>query len=374
MTNPDLTRYGPWTILAHVCKARLRPLSPYSKGATMAVSIKDIARRAGVSHSTVSRALADSPLVNPKTKARIQALAREMGYAPSAIARAMATRRTRTVGLVVTTIADPFVAEIVRGIEETALDHDYNVILCSSNDDPDRELNAVRTLREKWVDAVIVTSSRVGSFYEELTEIRVPVVLINNQQPGDYSLSVRNDDLHGGRLVGEYLVSLGHRRIAYIAGREDTISSQLRLCGCQEALAQVGLSIPPEWIFPGDGKPGGGERAARHFLTVTPCPTAIFCYNDQTAMGALHCAKSRGYAVPDDLSIVGYDDISAAAYLDPPLTTVVQAKYEMGRHAMGMVLELLAKRDVRDVLLRPGLVLRASCAAPRNECDSPSRT
>ena len=132
----------------------------------MAVSIKDIAREAGVSHSTVSRALADSPLVNPKTKARIQELAREMGYAPSAIARAMATRRTRTVGLVVTTIADPFVAQVVRGIEETALDRDYNVILCSSNDDPDRELAAVRTLREKWVDAVIVTSSRVGSFFE----------------------------------------------------------------------------------------------------------------------------------------------------------------------------------------------------------------
>jgi DNA-binding LacI/PurR family transcriptional regulator len=149
----------------------------------MAVSIKDIARAAGVSHSTVSRALADSPLVNPETKARIQQLAREMGYAPSAIARAMATRRTRTIGLVVTTIADPFIAEIVRGIEETALDHDYNVILCSSNDDPDRELNAVRTLREKWVDAVIVTSSRVGSFYEELSEIQVPVVLINSQAP-----------------------------------------------------------------------------------------------------------------------------------------------------------------------------------------------
>ena len=332
----------------------------------MAVSIKDIARRAGVSHSTVSRALSDSPLVNPKTKARIQALAREMGYAPSAIARAMATRRTRTIGLVVTTIADPFVAEIVRGIEETALDHDYNVILCSSSDDPDRELAAVRTLREKWVDAVIVTSSRVGSFYEELTEIQVPVVLINSQQPGDYSLSVRNDDLHGGRLVGEYLLSLGHRHIAYVSGREDAVSSQLRLRGCQEALAQAGLSIPPEWIVAGDGNPAAGERAARRLLAVSPCPSALFCYNDQTAMGALRGAKSRGYAVPEDLSVVGYDDISAAAYLDPPLTTVAQAKYEMGRHAMGMALDLLARRDVRDVLLRPGLVLRASCAPPRD--------
>jgi DNA-binding LacI/PurR family transcriptional regulator len=328
----------------------------------MAVSIKDIARAAGVSHSTVSRALADSPLVNPETKARIQQLAREMGYAPSAIARAMATRRTRTIGLVVTTIADPFIAEIVRGIEETALDHDYNVILCSSNDDPDRELNAVRTLREKWVDAVIVTSSRVGSFYEELSEIQVPVVLINSQQPGAYSLSVRNDDLHGGRLVGEYLISLGHRRIAYISGREDALSNQLRLHGCQEVLAQVGLAIPPEWIVAGDGRPSAGERATRRLLAAMPYPSAIFCYNDQTAMGVLRGVKNHGLAVPGDVSIVGYDDITAAAYLDPPLTTVAQAKYEMGRHAMSMALDRLAGRDVRDVLLRPGLVLRASCA------------
>jgi DNA-binding LacI/PurR family transcriptional regulator len=340
----------------------------------MAVSIKDIARAAGVSHSTVSRALADSPLVNPKTKARIQELAREMGYAPSAIARAMATRRTRTVGLVVTTIADPFVAEIVRGVEETALDHDYNVILCSSNDDPDRELNAVRTLREKWVDAVIVTSSRVGSFYEELTEIQVPVVLINNQQPGDYSLSVRNDDLYGGRLVGEYLISLGHRRIAYISGREDALSSRLRLRGCQQALAQLDAAIPPEWVIVGDGRPSAGERAARRLFAAPPHPTALFCYNDQTAMGALRGAKNHGLAVPGDLSIVGYDDITAAAYLDPPLTTVAQAKYEMGRHAMRMALDRLAEEEVRDVLLRPGLVLRASCAPLEADLGSAAHT
>ncbi|MBL7198940.1 MAG: LacI family DNA-binding transcriptional regulator [Anaerolineae bacterium] len=152
----------------------------------MRVSIKDIARRAGVSHSTVSRALSDNPLVNPNTKARIQKLALDMGYTPNAIARAMSTRRTRTIGLVVTTIADPFVAEVVRGVEESALDHGYSVILCNSTGDPDREIASVRALREKWVDAVIVTSSWVGSFYDQLTEIQVPVVLINNQQPGEY--------------------------------------------------------------------------------------------------------------------------------------------------------------------------------------------
>ena len=331
----------------------------------MAVSIKDIARRAGVSHSTVSRALADSSLVNRETKARIQALAREMGYTPSAIARAMSTRRTRTIGLVVTTIADPFVAEVVRGIEETALDHGYNVILCNSSGDPDRELAAVRTLREKWVDAVIVTSSWVGNFYGQLGEIRVPVVLINNQQPGEYTFSVRNDDLHGGALAGEYLVALGHRRIAYVAGPERATSSQLRLEGCQRALRAAGATIPEGWIFSGTGLPEAGERAVRALVRDALRPTALFCYNDATAMGALRVAKAEALNVPRDLSILGYDDIAAAAYLDPPLTTVAQKKYALGQRATDMALRLIQdEEDICDVLLEPQLIVRSSCASP----------
>lgn len=328
----------------------------------MRISIKDIARRAGVSHSTVSRALAGSSLVNDQTRARIAQLAREMGYTPSAVARAMSTRRTRTVGIVVTTIADPFVAEVVRGVEETALDRGYNVILCESSDDPEREVSAVRTLRERWVDAVIVTASRVGSFYAQLAEIQVPVVLINNQQPGEYSFSVRNDDLVGGRLVGRYLLALGHRRIGYISGHTAATSSQLRLQGCQNALREAGVSIPPDWIVSGDGKPGGGLRAAQRLFEKPEHPTAVFCYNDQTAMGALRALKSMGLLVPQDISLVGYDDIAAAFYLDPPLTTVGQAKYELGQRAMDMALALISGQEVHDVLIKPELVVRKSCA------------
>ncbi|MBN1936275.1 MAG: LacI family DNA-binding transcriptional regulator [Anaerolineae bacterium] len=329
----------------------------------MSISIKDIARRAGVSHSTVSRALTDSPLVNVETKARIRRLAHEMGYSPSAVARAMSTRRTGTVGVVVTSIADPFVAEVVRGIEETALDHGYSILLCNSNDDPDREIAAVRALREKWVDAVIVTASRVGSFYAQLTEIHVPVVLINNQQPGEYSFSVRSDDFLGGRLVGGYLLGLGHRRIAYISGREAATSSQLRLVGCQDTLREAGVEIPAQWVVSGDGRPTGGEHAADLLFDQAPYPTAIFCYNDQTAMGVLCLLRARGLRVPQDVSIVGYDDIDAARYLDPPLTTIAQAKYELGQRAFEMVLALIQERQAQDVLLEPELVVRSSCGA-----------
>ena len=330
----------------------------------MSVSIKDIARRAGVSHSTVSRALADSSLVNPNTKSQIKELARQMGYAPSAIARAMSTRRTHTVGLVVTTIADPFVAEVVRGVEETALDRDYNVILCDSTGDPSREIAAVRTLREKWVDAVIVTSSWVGDFYAQLAEIRVPVVLINNQHAGEYSFSVRTDDLQGGHLAGQYLLELGHRHIAYITGPVQATSSWLRLQGCQAALRQARTEIPQDWVIQGDGQPQSGERAAISLLGRPARPTAIFCYNDMTAMGALRAVKGTGLSVPRDLSILGYDDIAAAPYLDPPLTTIAQAKFELGQKAFEMALDLIQGHAVADILLQPELIARESCAAP----------
>ncbi len=328
----------------------------------MTISIKDIARRAGVSHSTVSRALTGSSLVNAETKAHIRQLAQEMGYAPSAVARAMSTRRTQTIGVVVTSIADPFVAQVVRGIEETALDCGYSVLLCNSNDDPEREIATVRALREKWVDAVIVAASRVGSFYAELTEIRVPVVLINNQQPGAYSFSVRNDDLIGGRLVGTYLLGLGHQHIAYISGRQSATSSQLRLEGCRQVLNEAGVTIPPKWIVAGDGKPAGGEQSVDRLLESPPYPGAIFCYNDQTAMGALHALKAKRVRVPQEISLIGYDDIAAARYLDPPLTTIAQTKYALGQQAMEMTRALLAGETVQDVLLQPDLIVRQSCA------------
>ncbi len=339
----------------------------------MSVSIKDIARRAGVSHSTVSRALADSPLVNAKTKARIQTLAREMGYTPSTIARAMSTGRTGTIGLVVTSIADPFVSEVVRGIEETAQDLDYSVILCNSTGDPGREIAAVRALRSKWVDAVIVTSSRVGSFYAKLSEIQVPVVLINNQQAGSYGFSVRNDDRYGGQLAGEYLLSIGHRHIAYVAGPEHATSSDLRLEGCQQALARAGMAIPPSCIWSGNGVPESGERAVRHLLQCPARPTAIFCYNDMTAMGTLRALGDHGIRVPKDVSVLGYDDIPTAPYLAPPLTTIAQSKYTLGQMAMQMTRDLIRKEtNVRDIVVKPQLVVRDSCAPPRQDATQTS--
>jgi len=328
----------------------------------MAISIKDIARAAGVSHSTVSRALADSPLVKKETKQRICRLAQEMGYSPSAIARGLVTKRTQTIGLVVTTIADPFVAEIVRGVEETALDCGYNILLCNSNAQPQRELAAVSTLREKRVDGIIVSASRVGDLYLPLlVETGVPIVLVNNEHSGRYVYSVVTDDESGGRLATEYLLDLGHTRIGYISGPEVHRSNINRLRGYRQA-------FQGRWIASGDGGARGGEEGMARLLSLPAPPSAVFCYNDMTAIGALLTAHRLGWKVPDQVSVIGYDDIYFAAYTNPALTTVEQRKYDMGSLAMQMMLDLLGgASSVENILLPARLIVRESCAPPERE-------
>jgi LacI family repressor for deo operon, udp, cdd, tsx, nupC, and nupG len=329
----------------------------------MTVSIKDIAKAAGVSHSTVSRALSNSPLVNPETAERIRRIAQEMGYSPSAIARSLVTKRTYTIGLVVTSIADPFVAEIVRGTEEVALDNGYHVFLCNSNADPDREMAVVTALRERRVDGIIVTASRVGDLYLPLLEeSQVPIVLINNQREGEYVYSIATDNVHGGQLATHYFIELGHRRIGCLTGPEGASSSFDRLEGYKRTLRQHNIPFDPALIGQGDGAVDGGERAMGQLLSLSSPPTAVFCYNDRTAIGALAAIKSHGLQVPQDISLVGFDDIAFAAYVAPPLTTIAQQKYEMGRLAMEMVLRLLdGEGEVKDIVLLGKLVIRESC-------------
>jgi len=334
----------------------------------MRVSIKDIARAAGVSHPTVSRALSDSPLISEETKARIQRLAQEMGYSPNALARGLVTRQTYSVGVVVTTIADPFVAEIVQGIEATAHDHGYTVILCNSESVPEREIASVEMLRSKRVDGIIVTASRVGALYlEYLEQIGVPIVLINNhnEESGRYTFTVTVDNRHGGRLATEHLVQLGHRRIAYITGPANHSSDLGRLAGYRQALIEGGIEPDLALAIPGNGRPDGGEQALQAILALDPRPTAVFCYNDLTAIGLIHAARQAGLSIPQDLAVVGFDDILFASYLYPPLTTVAQPKVEMGQRATTMMLSLITAKedsevDLANVVVQGKLVVRAS--------------
>ena len=335
----------------------------------MRVSIKDIAKAAGVSHSTVSRALSDSPLITAETKAQIRRLAREMEYTPDARARSLVMGETRTVGIVVTTIADPFMAPVVQGIESAAYENGYSVILASANSDPTREIAAVEMLRGKRVDGVIVTASRVGALYQDhLGQIGVPVVLLNNhsEQSGRYLYTVTVDNQHGAHLATQHLIELGHRRIGYISGPASHSSNTGRMEGYRRALTQAGIPFASELVAPGDGKMEAGVQALPALMNLTERPTALFCYNDMTAIGVLRAARQLALDVPRDLSIVGFDDISFASFVNPPLTTVAQPQFEMGQQAMQMLLTRMSKSaqaPISDVVIKGKLIVRESTRA-----------
>ena len=333
----------------------------------MRVSIKDIAKAANVSHSTVSRALSDSPLISADTKERIQRLAQEMAYTPDAIARSLVTQRTHTVGVVVTTITDPWVAEVVQGIEDAAHENSYSVILASSASEPQREMDAVEMLRSKRVDGLIVTSSRVGALYlEYLERIDVPIVLVNNhnEQSGRYTFSISVDNHDGGYLATRHLIEVGHRRIAYITGPEDHSDDAERLKGYRTALEENAIRFDTNLVVSGNGRLDGGEQALQALTSLDAPPSAAFCYNDMTAIGLISAAWREGIAVPGDLAVVGFDDIPLASRLRPSLTTIAQPKRDMGRQAMQMVLALLraepSAKPLSDILVQGELIVRES--------------
>ena len=331
-------------------------------------SIKDIARTASVSSSTVSRALRNSPLVNPETGDKIRRIAEREGYRPSAAARSLVTRRTHTIGVVVTNISDPFVAGVVSGIEDKAEASGYSVFLANSNAEPDREKRVVRSFEERRVDGIIVTSSRVGALHVPmLSQMEVPIVLLNNQHPSEAAYSVMIDNEGGSFAAASHLAGLGHKRIGYIGDRNGHQSDTERLAGYRRALESAGLAFYPEFVQRGDGAPEGAREALARLLTLEVPPTAVFCYNDMSAIGAMHQARAAGLRVPDDLSLVGFDDLYITQYLNPPLTTVRQPMTEMGRLAAQTLLRLLAKEKTDQTFKIPGeLVVRESTAPPKS--------
>ena len=334
----------------------------------MPVSIKDIAQAAKVTPGTVSRALRDSPRVNPLTKERIQRLADQMGYLPDAQARSLVMGRTETIGVVVTTIADPFIATLVQSIESATHEQGYTVTLASSNDLPEREIKAVEMLQSRRVDGVIVTSSRVGALYQDhLDRLRVPVVLINSlaQHDGQQTFSISVDNHHGGYLSTNHLVKKGHRRIAYVASPADRSDNEERLSGYRVALAEAGIDSDPTLIVPGTGRPSGGQKALPMLIALDDPPTAVFCYNDMTAIGLMGAAREAGLSLPRDLAVVGFDDIVFAQFAHPPLTTIAQPIAGLGQGAMEMLLALLlddgrGQPPVTNVTIRGKLIVRAS--------------
>jgi DNA-binding LacI/PurR family transcriptional regulator len=279
----------------------------------------------------------------------------------------LVTQKTNTIGVVVTTIADPFVSEVVSGIEHAANDHGYSVFLADSYADPDREVRVVHLFAERRVEGIVVTSSRVGTRYLRiLSEMKVPIVLINNQRRGEFVHSVMIENVEASRLATQHLIGLGHERIAYLGDRYGYQSDTERLGGYRQALKQARRPFLPELVVHGDGKPEGGRQAMETLRSLPQPPTAVFCYNDMSALGALGAIHQSGLRVPEDISLVGFDDLFFASYTQPPLTTVRQPRQRMGLLAMEILLKLMSGQDSADTIKVPAeLIVRESSASPR---------
>lgn len=331
------------------------------------VSIVDIARIAGVSPSTVSRALQDHPRISPERRAEIQRLAESLGYRPNQMARGLVTGRSRMLGAVVTDVTDPFVAAVLKGAEAAAREAGYGLLFAMSNRDPAQELAAAETLLDHEVDGLIVISSRVPDRYVGLarssdreTGDQAPLVLVNNELVGPRIFSVRMDNAGGARAAVAYLRQLGHRRIAFVAGPERGRSNRERLDGYGQGIAANGLGPAAELIVHGAGLLEDGPRALAALRALADPPTAVLCYNDLAAIGLLAAAARAGLRVPGELSVIGFDNIPLSAYATPPLTTFEQPTAALGRAAVESCLRALAGLPVANVVLQGRLVVRES--------------
>jgi LacI family transcriptional regulator len=339
----------------------------------MASTIADVANRAGVSTATVSRVLSGMGGARPATRERVVDAARELGYRPSGVARSLKLRTTRTYGLIVTDIENPFFPQLVRAVEDAARNDGYAVLLCNAADDPDREGAYLDLLVDRRVDGVVIAASSLGVHHREwLDAAPLPVVLVNCSAPGVRHPSIASDNRAGGRLAAEHLVTLGHRRIGALTAPARNVDAPDRLEGVRSALEAAGLDASAIPVATGDAGVAGGERAMRELLGGAPDTTGVVAYNDLTAIGAIRAVRASGRVVPDDVSVVGFDDVDLAAFVDPPLTTIAQSTGDMGRWAVARLAEAVARSGggpadagpTAEVILPVRLVVRGSTGPP----------
>ncbi|MBA4420693.1 MAG: LacI family transcriptional regulator [Anaerolinea sp.] len=338
------------------------------------VSIKDIAKTAGVSYSTVSRALHDSPLISQEVREQIQKIAESMGYSPNALAQGLQAKRTNSVGLVITTISDPFFADIVNGVEEEAKKAGISVFLATTRNDPDEEIKIIETFSRRRVDGVIVASSRIDTGYaNRLEQIHIPVIMVNTEsEEGNFIYSASVNNFTGACQGVNHLIELGHRRIGYLGVSNRLVSNKQRLEGYLDTLKKNTIDVDPAWIIINkETSPGElsldfkiGQELGSEILKTDI--TAVFCYCDTIAAGVMETCRRRGFSIPQQMSVVGFDDNFICEILYPPLTTIHQPEKEIGQKAMQMILKCLAGDDVEDILLDPHLVIRESTAHPYN--------
>jgi len=341
-----------------------------TRPAVESVTITDVARRAKASIATVSRVLNKVPRgFRGNLRERVLRAAKELDYKPNALARGLHQKRTKTLGVLVTDIANPYYGEITRGIGDIARQSGYALFVCNTDRRPDIMAYYIDVLRENRVDAVIIggggTTGRQQ--FQNLHNRGVPAVLI-----GRYDVplpAVRIDNLKGGWEAATHVVSLGHRAIAILSGPTTSTSIQDRMKGYQRALRENKLTVPKRWILSGDLRPASALEMTERLLTSADRPTAILAANDQMAIAAMRAAQQLGLRVPGDLSVVGFDNIELASYVTPPLTTMGVPLYRVGVAAAEMAICLLeGTKSSQGAWFTPELIVRQSTGpAPRSK-------
>jgi DNA-binding LacI/PurR family transcriptional regulator len=333
-------------------------------------TIDNIARLAGVSPATVSKVLNNRPYVSAEKRARIERVIAETGYVPSQRARGLSTRRSFILGLLIPytsdqLFADPHLLECVRGIEHETNLRDYNLLLSTARESVESASACVRLLRSDVIDgAIVLETSDLQPFTTALRRPDSPVVIIG--YPEDRSLpNVHADDFGGAFAATQHLLQLGHTNIGVISSLLRPFAIDERLRGIREALLEYGLTLNEALILPGDFSVESGEAAATQLLDRNDAPTAIFALNDRMALGAIRAAHARDLRVPEQVSVIGFDDIYIASLLNPPLTTVRQPGYAMGQVAASLLFDLLEERTVPSTtVIATELILRSSSAVP----------
>lgn len=333
------------------------------------VTSREVAQRAGVSQATVSRVLNNSNAVREETRQRVLRAIRELGYTPDEVARSMVLRRTYTLGLVVADLSNPFYGETAKAIVNTARDLGYHVILGNTDNKALTQREYIRLLIKRRVDGIIFASvRRHDRDVAKLIKAGFPCIMYNRRLSQEYGHFIVLDNFRGAYEATTFLLGLGHRRIAFIAGPPQFSTAYERLKGYLAALKDYGIPADHDLVRQGMFDRSRARRQAKSLLSMKPPPTAIFAGNDIMALGALEAAVGLGLRVPEDVSIVGFDDIDMASHETIQLTTVTQKKYEMGALAVRKLVDIIEGRVVKgewvQIVLEPALLIRRTTAPP----------
>lgn len=328
-------------------------------------TIHDVAARAGVSKSLVSLVLCGAPNVSDARRAAVLEAVRDLGYRPNLAARSLVRRRSQIVGVLVSDLHNPFFAEMIDGVDDAAAERDFRALLSTGHLMTTREALAIDTLLEMRVDGLVLLSSMVPASIVEEAVRSVPTVVVGSTPRSSLLDSVANDDRMGGGLVVDYLVELGHKRIGHLDGGRG-VGARPRRAGYEQAMRRNGLDEHIQ-VVRGAFTEDGGVEGMKRLIELKPLPTAVFVANDFSAMGALEVLDGAGIRVPEDISLVGYDNLKAVEYHRISLTTIDQPRYDMGHMAVSLIVERLegGRATPRHIVLAPKLIVRDTTAPPR---------